>query len=151
MANAEEKYLREVLGLQSIMVPAGLEDEFPGHFDVYGEFNLPIAVISFKPLNQNERELAQKMLKAIGQDQLLSIEFKSDARKEDWDEFESAYQGKALWLCGERPQYLLEVKLPSIELPSLSELLDQSNPDELMKLKRSVWAKLKTFHAEVTA
>ena len=150
MPNAEEKYLREVLGLQSIMVPAGMEEQFPCHFDVYGEFSSAVAVVSFQPLNQNERELAQKMLKAIGLDQLLTIEFKSDARKEDWDEFENAFNGKAIWVCGDRPSFLLDTKLPAIDLPALSVLLDQSNPDELMKQKKKVWASLKAFHAKVT-
>ena len=149
MPNAEEKYLREVLGLQSIMVPTGMEEQFPGHFDVYGEFSSNVAIVSFQPLTQNERELAQKMLKAIGLDQLLTIEFKSDARKEDWDEFENAYNGKAIWLCGERPSFLLNVNIPYIDLPALSLLLDQSNPDELMKLKKKVWASLKAFHSKV--
>ena len=94
MPNTEEKYLREVLGLQSIMVPAGMEEQFPDHFDVYGEFSSSVAIVSFQPLSQNERELAQKMLKAIGLDQLLTIEFKSSARAEDWSEFENAYNGK---------------------------------------------------------
>ena len=57
MSNVEEKYLREVLGLQSIMVPEGYEDNFPQHFDVYGDFSAAVAVVSFQPLNQNEREM----------------------------------------------------------------------------------------------
>ena len=46
------------------------------------------------------------------------------------------FNGKAIWICGDRPSYLMQTKLPSALIcQALSVLLDQSNPDELVKIE----------------
>lgn len=148
MATTEERYLREVLGLQSIVVPEGHEDQYPVHFDVYGDFSAPVAVVSFSPLDQNQRDLAQKMLKAVGVTKSLCIEFKSTATDQDWTEFKNAFEGRAVWFCGDCPEFAKGLTVPHVELPELSCLLDQSD-SALMQKKKEVWNQLKSFHAGV--
>ena len=148
MATAEYKYLKDVLGLQSVVVPEGIDEAFSPPFQVHGDLQAPLAVISFQSLNQNERELVQKMLKAIHVDQLLSVEFEPSVDSSNWQEFNEAYQGKAYWFFGQRPEYV-KCTLPYLDLPALSSLLDQSDPVALNTLKKKVWGQLKSFQSEV--
>lgn len=157
MKNPIETYIRDVLGIQSVVVPEELMQDMqttrPPHFQVSGDFNSALALVSFQPVSLSERELCQKMLMASGYGPFLLIEFSSKDDEAAIKEFIAAYRGRGVWLFGDGPKDINKLlgNKSALQLPALSELTDHSNPQALMEKKKQAWQAIKNFQAEFTS
>jgi hypothetical protein len=140
------QFVNEALGVTSVVRPVG-------HFSVIGDFKAPVAMVSFGPVTLGQRELAQKMLMAVGLSPFLLIEFPDLNENSDQaqSEFFGAFQGRGVWIFGEAPrEFWTAVKgstkaYKTLELPALRALLGDADDKQVLELKKKVWAQLKSF------
>lgn len=143
MGEGEFYYIREVLGLTSVPLPAQMkmlwnQNQARPIFCVYSPFAFSDAELNF----------AKKMLSAM---EISAAEFLN--QKDHSSEEILALTQKHSHSYGisfgiEKP---LSLHTDWVELPAISQFLDNSDPNELVKIKRQAWTELKKLKMSMEA
>ena len=143
MREGEFYYIKEVLGLTGVPLPLELKTEFH-------KFEVRPIFFFYSPFELSPEELhfAKKVLSAV---QVSDVQFfnQKDNSKEEILAFTQKHTHSFGISFGiSQP---LSVHSEWLELPAVSQFLDNSDPKKLEKLKRKAWVDLKKMKSAMEA
>lgn len=135
MVSPKERYLREVLGIQSMVMPVGaqLAAETMAETGAMGNPDAEALALVDQPITGEVFELLQKMFGSVGISDFYAAQSSTEI---------SLASRKVVWLFGKSAVALDFENL--YQLPSLAQLMSDQ-PAVQQKAKRQAWDKIKTL------
>lgn len=133
-------YLEEVLGIEGFLRPV--------NSSALQAQRETVVALSDVPLVNGSFELLKKMLASIQIHDFVAV----DCARDDAEKLNDVTATSVVYL-GESARawpHADFVDVPSVQLPSLKDLTDTSDPARLQSLKKDTWAKLQLFAKEIS-
>lgn len=133
MVSPKERYLREVLGIQSMVMPVGVQlvAEIAAETSAAGNPQAEAVALVDQPITGEVFELLQKMFGSVGISDFYAAENSGEV---------SMVGRKVVWIFGNSPQAVDD----AFQLPSLIELMS-NQPAVQQKAKRQAWERIKVL------